>query len=95
MLIAYRVGWPLWKLAAKAGLPLKAKVIVTFDSETKTFTGECSDFQPYLGIITEGETVEDLIRRLQDCFYEGMIEAFRNHDKMPEVKAALTLSPVV
>lgn len=33
MHIAYRVGWPFWKLAAKIRIPLQAKVIVTFDPE--------------------------------------------------------------
>lgn len=91
MHIAYRVGWPFWKLAAKARIPLQAKVIVTFDHETKTFTAECEDFQPYLGIVTEAETVEELRKKLQDCFYDGMIEAFKGKGHIPGVSVDLTL----
>ena len=87
MHIAYRVGWPFWKLAAKARIPLQVKVIVTFDTETKTFTAECEDFQPYLGIVTEAETVEELRKKLQDCFYDSMIEAFRGKGHIPPLSS--------
>ena len=91
MHIAYRVGWPFWKLAAKIRIPLQAKVIVTFDPETKTFTAECNDFQPYLGIVTEGKTVEELGKKLQDCFYDGMIEALNVERRIPDITADLML----
>lgn len=93
MHIAYRVGWPFWKMAAKARIPLQAKVVVTFDPESKIFTAECEDFLPYLGIVTEAETVEELNKKLQDCFCDGMIEAFKGVGRIPDVSVDLTLVP--
>lgn len=95
MHIAYRVGWPFWKLAAKARIPLQVKVIVTFDPETKTFTAECDDFQPYLGIITEAESVEELRKKLHGCFYDGMIEAFKGKSRVTDISADLMLVATV
>lgn len=91
MHIAYRVGWPFWKLAAKIHIPLQAKVTVTFDPEMKTFTAECEDFLPYLAIVTEGDTVEELNKKLHDCFCDGMIEAFKGKGRIPSVSGDLTL----
>ena len=78
-MFAYRVGWPLWKLAARLNFPLKAKVFITFDGDAGVIVAECSDFQPYLGIVTEAPTKQELEKKLDCCFREAMNEAFKQN----------------
>jgi len=54
-----RVGWPLWKLAARAGLPLHFAVTLHFDSETKTFWADSPDID---GLVVTGEDMEEVQR---------------------------------
>lgn len=75
-MIAYRVGFPGWKIAARLGLPLKIRVFVIYDEESKMLVAECNDFQPYLGIVTEGKTFEELQRKVEECCDMAMEEAF-------------------
>lgn len=79
-MLAYRVGWPLWKLAARLHIPLKAKVSIIYDEEVGVFVAECADF-PNLGIVTEAPNPHRLKEKLDCCFYEAMRESFRKEPK--------------
>ena len=59
-MLEYRVGRPGWKLSARLGVALKANVSVVYDHESNTLVAACSDFAPYLEIVTEGRTFEEL-----------------------------------
>jgi len=55
----YQVGWPLWKLAAKAGIPLSFDVTVHFDVESKTFWANSPDID---GLVVSGEDLQEVQR---------------------------------
>jgi len=55
----YPVGWPLWKLAAKAGIPLRFNVTLHFDRESKTFWANSPDID---GLVVAGEDLETVQR---------------------------------
>lgn len=76
-MFAYRVGRPGWKLVARAGCLLKAKVEVMYDKEAQVYIATCEDFLPYLGIATEAETPEQLKEKLSGLFAEALEEAFK------------------
>lgn len=90
MHFAYRVGWPAWKIAARIGIPMQAKATVTKDEETGILVAVCDDFLPYLGIVTEAPTLPELEAKLQDCFFDGLVEAFKSDKHIPIVSARLS-----
>lgn len=91
MILGYRVGFPGWKIAAKLGFSLKVKVFVVYDSEAKCLVGECNDFLPFLGIVTEGKDFEELKLKLSQCFEMALEEAFKESYNSPQVKPTMTL----
>ena len=90
-MFAYRVGFPGWKIAARLGCPLRVKVFVVYDEESKMLVAECNDFQPYLGIVTEGNTFEELQRKVEECCEMAMEEAFRTNSINRSVHPNMTL----
>ena len=90
-MFAYRVGFPGWKIAARLGLPLKIRVFVVYDEESKTLVAECNDFQPYLGIVTEGETFEELQKKVEECCELAMEEAFKTATINQSIRPNMTL----
>lgn len=55
--MGYRVGWPLWRLAARAGAPIEFRVQVHFDEESKTFWSDSPDVD---GLVAAGDTIPEL-----------------------------------
>jgi len=55
----YPVNWPLWKLVAKAGIPLRFTLIVHFDAESRTFWAESPNLS---GLVVEGADLEEVRR---------------------------------
>lgn len=53
----YRVGWPLWKLAAKAGVGLLVRVHVHFDDESQTYWADSPDLD---GLVVSGADLDEL-----------------------------------
>ncbi len=90
-MFAYRVGFPGWKIAARLGLPLKIRVFVIYDEESKMLVAECNDFQPYLGIVTEGETFEELRKKVGECCEMAMEEAFKTTNVNQSIRPNMTL----
>lgn len=90
-MLEYRVGRPGWKLAARLGVALKANVSVVYDYESNMLVAACSDFAPYLDIVTEGRTFEELTGKLNDCFETALEEALRRSAKVPRVTSSMTL----
>jgi len=71
----YRVGWPLWKLFAKAGIPLRFILTVHFDEESKSFWADSPDVD---GLVVSGETLEE-VRREAEGAAEVLLELQLNH----------------
>jgi len=55
----YKVGWPLWTLAARLGVPLCFDVTVHFDGESKTFWANSPDIN---GLVVSGEDLQEVQR---------------------------------
>lgn len=89
-MIAYRVGYPGWKIAARLGLPLKVKVEVTYDDETGYFTALSDDFNPRFGIAAEGRTPRELLKEVKIEIDEAMEFIFKVKPE-EEVKPYLVL----
>jgi len=55
----YPVGWPLWTLLARLGVPLRFTLIVRFDPDARVFWAESPDLD---GLVVEAATLQDLHR---------------------------------
>ena len=53
----YRVGNLGWRVAAKWGIPLKLRVDVHFDAESKSFWADSPDLD---GLVVSGQTLDEL-----------------------------------
>jgi len=55
----YPVGWPLWKLLARLGVPLRFTLVVHFDGEARVFWAESPNID---GLVVEAATLEEMHR---------------------------------
>jgi predicted RNase H-like HicB family nuclease len=53
----YRVGLPLWKTAARLGVPVLVRVHVHQDKESGTFWADSPDLD---GLVVSGSTLDEL-----------------------------------
>lgn len=53
----YRVGLPFWKTVARCGLPIKVRVDVHFDEESKSFWASSPNLD---GLIVSGKDLNEL-----------------------------------
>jgi len=60
----YLVGWPLWKLAARVGIPLVVKIDVIHDEETGVYIATSPNLQ---GLVAEAQSKDRLIGAVYDC----------------------------
>jgi len=54
----YRLGWPLGRIAARAGVPISIRINVIKDAEAGVYVGTSSDVQ---GLVVEAETLDQLM----------------------------------
>ncbi len=55
----YRVGLPFWKTAARLGVPVRVRVDVFFDEESKSYWAK----SPHLdGLVVSGKDLDELHR---------------------------------
>lgn len=59
----YHVGWPLWRLAARAGLPLKVLVCVHRDEDAGVFFAHSPNLR---GLVVESPTLQGLSQEIDD-----------------------------
>lgn len=57
----YRVGFPFWRAAARAGIPVKIKVRVYRDEPSNTYWAESDDLD---GLVVSGTSLDDLQREV-------------------------------
>lgn len=62
--IAYRVGWPGWKLAEKLGARPYYRVDVMRDSEAGVYVARSSDIP---GLVVEAPTLDELVVEMDDA----------------------------
>ena len=55
----YRVGLPFWKTAARFGVPVKVRVVVHFDPETKSYWTSSPDLA---GLTVTGNSLDELFK---------------------------------
>ena len=60
----YRVGFPLWKVAARLGVPMLIKVQIARDDEAGVFIATSPDLA---GLVAEAPTIDELMLGFQDC----------------------------
>lgn len=66
----YRVGFPGWKLAARAGIPLQVRVNVHYDPEVKSYWTTSPDLD---GLIVTGNTIDELLHEAK-LGIDGLLE---------------------
>ncbi|RBL28461.1 hypothetical protein BRN31_14915 [Xanthomonas oryzae pv. oryzae] len=59
MKLRYRYGWPLSRLAAKAGIPVFLKIDIIKDEEAGVFVATSPDLR---GLVVEAESFEALVK---------------------------------
>lgn len=62
--MAYRIGWPFWKLAARLGFALKLRVYFHYDPEVKRYWTSSPDLP---GLHCEADTVPEIKEYVDDC----------------------------
>ena len=65
--MSYRVGLPFWKLAARAGVPLKMLVCIHRDDEAGVYFAHSPDLR---GLVVEAETLEELRNEVRSAASE-------------------------
>jgi len=78
----YPVGWPLWKMLARMGVPLRFTLVVHFDSEARVFWAESPDLD---GLVVEGADLEE-VRREALLAADGLLEASLSARKSPKLR---------
>lgn len=53
----YRVGWPLWKVAARLDVPLLVRVHVHLDKESQSYWADSPDLD---GLVVSGKDLDEL-----------------------------------
>lgn len=92
MPIAYRVGWPCWKLAARLGISLFTRVSVIWDNEAHVFVAQSEDFLPEFGCIAESESLEGLKQELLYVLEEALEYTLGPRKKNPDIHPVLRLA---
>lgn len=72
----YRVGMPLWKVAARFGVPLKLRVHVHFDQETQSYWADSPDLD---GLVVAGETLPEVQREVRIAADEILLQAVHGY----------------
>jgi len=83
----YPVNWPLWKLVAKAGIPLRFTLIVHFDAESRTFWAESPNLD---GLVVEGADLEE-VRREAMLAANMLLELQLQRSPAPRLRMRLQL----
>lgn len=62
-----------------------------YDEESKMLVTSCNDFLPYLGIVTEGASFEELQKKIGECCEMDMEEVFSTTDFNQTIISSMTL----
>ena len=85
----YPVGAPFWKLAARAGVPMKFRVDLRRDEDAGVFIATSPALR---GLVVESESMDDLFKDLQDCVDMLLHEQLKTQPKvLPRADISLNL----
>jgi len=73
----YQVGWPLWKILARLGVPLRFTLVVHFDPEACVFWAQSPELD---GLVVEATTLQELHKEAllaADLLLELQLSALR------------------
>lgn len=82
----YRVGWPLWKLAARH-VPLLIRLEVEHDKEGGVFIVTSPDLRGLVVEMSDATSAADLHREIDGCVSMLMAEALKKAPKAAPVTA--------
>ena len=71
----YRVGFPLWKVAARFGVPVLVRVDVHFDKDSKSFWADSPDLD---GLVVSGQDLDELRTEVMSAASELLRLAVRS-----------------
>lgn len=77
MIMHYRYGWPLGRLAARIGVPTKIELKVIRDAEAGVFVGTSDDVR---GLVVEADSIEEVMREARGLIPE-LIGPIRSRDR--------------
>jgi len=60
----YPVGWPLWKLIARLGVPVIVKIEVLYDAEADVYVATSPNLN---GLIAEAASKDALMEAVHNC----------------------------
>lgn len=72
----YRVGLPLWRLAARVGVPMTIKVLVHSDKESGTYWAEGVGLR---GLVVTGKDLDELHEECTNAIEELMRLELKGH----------------
>lgn len=88
-MLAYRVGFPGWKIAARLGITLKVRVTVLWDNDAKVLVATSEDFLPEFGCVAESETWDGLKEELKAVLDDAFESIFGKTVREPVFDAIL------
>ena len=75
----YRVGFPLWKVAARLNIPLLLKIDVARDREAGVFIATSQDLP---GLVVEASSIDELFPEVYNCVDMLMEEHLKQPPKV-------------
>ncbi len=74
-MFTYRVGLPLWKVAARAGVRMAIRVEMAHDKEDNVFIARSSDLP---GLFVEADTFDELLPEIQSSVDDLMNDILKS-----------------
>jgi predicted RNase H-like HicB family nuclease len=79
----YPVGLPFWKFFARLGVPIRLRVDVFYDAESKSYWAQSPDLD---GLIVGGQTLDELHTEISTAASELLSIALHNHSARAETE---------
>lgn len=80
--LQYPIGFPGWKLAARAGVPLRVRVHVLHDDEAGCYVATSPDLS---GLVVEARSLDQLVEEVDECIGMLLHECMASGIKRPPV----------
>ena len=77
----YKVGYPLWKVVARSGLPVTLQINVEYDKEARVFIATSKNLR---GVVVEATTVNELVHETNNAVDMLMEDIVRDGKRFPE-----------
>ena len=84
----YRVGFPLWKLAARLNVPLLVKLEVVHDRQEKVFVVTSRDLPGLVVEVPDATQAEEMHKEIHGCVEMLLQEALAHGRKAAAVTTA-------